>query len=376
MDRGRSPRFSMSRETPLSVLAVFCNPKGTDALRLQAEQRILQRSLPSSAASLNIQPAATLDDLQQALLMQTFDVIHFSGHGCIDAPLIRLLRQVLKSQRPELEARPEVQQCVQPAISAIKQWLGREAPLEADGPALRLTLHPPASGQAANASVALEGAAASTSTPSRLGGGGDSGLEAPPPSAGPSRADLCLRLTQADFSRHRVGSLAFESQTGALEPPKPEVLARLLVGGLSRNGPIGGGGVVFLNACDTAIQANWLMQHGAPSVIYCPHAYLGRRGSRILPRLLRGARHQLRRGGGVRAGSAGCGAQVRYGDARLSTAPAAAGAASAGGARTARGARWAAVRPRWHTWRQSRRLCTWRGLAGGRSRAGGRSVRR
>eukprot|EP00966_Prymnesium_polylepis_P263412 6084384-Prymnesium_polylepis.1 len=89
-DRRTSPRYS--RDGPLRVLAVFCNPKGTDTLRLQAEQRILQRSLPQSVASLNVQPAATLDDLQQALLTSNFDVIHFSGHGCIDAPLVRLLR--------------------------------------------------------------------------------------------------------------------------------------------------------------------------------------------------------------------------------------------------------------------------------------------
>ena len=137
---GRPPRLSVDRP-PLRVLAVFCNPKGTDSLRLQAEQRILQRCLPPSVASLNIQPAATLDDLQQALLMNTFDVIHFSGHGCIDAPLVRLLRQVLKVQRPDIELRAEVQQCVQPAVNALKQWLGHEAPLEPDGPALMLTLH-------------------------------------------------------------------------------------------------------------------------------------------------------------------------------------------------------------------------------------------
>ena len=29
----------------LRVLAIFCNPKGTDPLRLQAEQRVLQQAL-------------------------------------------------------------------------------------------------------------------------------------------------------------------------------------------------------------------------------------------------------------------------------------------------------------------------------------------
>ncbi|KAL1526146.1 hypothetical protein AB1Y20_014874 [Prymnesium parvum] len=240
LTESRSPR--PSRDAPLRVLAVFCNPKGTDALRLQAEQRILQRCLPPGVAALTIQPAATLDDLQQTLMVHSFDVIHFSGHGCIDAPLGRLLRQMFA----------EVQQCLPAAVHEIKRWLSDAPPLEADGPALLLTLRP----ADARASLALEGGA---DAPACGEGGAAGGV---PPA-------FTLRLTSADFSRHRVGSLAFESATGALEPPKPEVLARLLAKGLSPAGR-GGGGVVFLNACDTAVQARWLLQHGAPSVIFCP----------------------------------------------------------------------------------------------------------
>lgn len=50
------------------ILAIFCNPKGTDALRLQAEQRVLQQSLKSASAVLEVVPAATIDDLRSALL--------------------------------------------------------------------------------------------------------------------------------------------------------------------------------------------------------------------------------------------------------------------------------------------------------------------
>ena len=82
-------------DSKLKVLAVFCNPKGTDALRLQSEQRVLQQCLPQSVATLQIQPAATLDDLRCAIRQQRFDVVHFSGHGCTDGPLLRMLRQAL-----------------------------------------------------------------------------------------------------------------------------------------------------------------------------------------------------------------------------------------------------------------------------------------
>lgn len=210
------PQLSADRPGLLRVLAVFCNPKGTDALRLQAEQRILQRCLPPSVALLQIQPAATLDDLQQALLMHSFDVIHFSGHGCIDAPLVRLLRQVLKAQRPDVEMRAEVQQCVQPAVNALKHWLGNEAPLEPDGPALRLTLHPIPGD--ARASIELE---CSTAMPSAtpltlerkavatLGNVRDD------TSCDGHTGPVRLRLTQSDFAKHRVGSLAFETTSGA-----------------------------------------------------------------------------------------------------------------------------------------------------------------
>ena len=82
----------------LKVLAVFCNPKGTDALRLQSEHRILQQCLPPDVATLQVQPAATLDDLRHALMKQRFDVVHFSGHGCTDGPMLRMLRSALLQQ--------------------------------------------------------------------------------------------------------------------------------------------------------------------------------------------------------------------------------------------------------------------------------------
>lgn len=151
---------------------------------------------------------------------------------------------------------------MQPAVDALKDWLSQSAPLEQDGPSLQLILHLNALPGQPSVSLALESSSALIASPPASA----------PPATSPSVAaelDVILRLTLADFSRHRVGSLAFESPSGAIEPPKPEVLARLLAGGLCRTGPLGGG-VIFVNACDTAVQARWLLQHGAPSVIFCP----------------------------------------------------------------------------------------------------------
>lgn len=158
-----------------------------------------------------------------------------------------------------------VQRCLTPAVDAIKDWLRESATFEEDGTPLLLTLLPHAQPHEPCVSLALESA------------GSSSGQRTDPPIASAhnhccstTETKINLTLTHADFSRHRVGSLAFESATGALEPPKPDVLARLLAGGLSRSGQLDGGGVVFLNACDTAVQARWLLQQGAAHVIYCP----------------------------------------------------------------------------------------------------------
>ena len=66
-----------------------------------------------------------------------------------------------------------------------------------------------------------------------------------------------------------------------LEPPAPDVLAKLLAyglrdGGSSSSGGGGGGGgggrrvrAVFLNACETQIQAQSLLACGVGAVVYC-----------------------------------------------------------------------------------------------------------
>ena len=96
----------------MRVLAIFCNPKRTVSLRLQNEQRVLQQSLRSSSAELEVVPAATLDDVRSCMLGKKFDVIHFSGHGCVDGPLQALVKH---KQVPS--------ECTLPAVAALRRWL-------------------------------------------------------------------------------------------------------------------------------------------------------------------------------------------------------------------------------------------------------------
>jgi hypothetical protein len=70
---------------PIKILAVFANPKGTDSLRLGEEVRVIQecmnRGKKRSKLRLKTLHAATIDDLSRALLEESFDIVHLSGHG-------------------------------------------------------------------------------------------------------------------------------------------------------------------------------------------------------------------------------------------------------------------------------------------------------
>ena len=67
------------------VLGVFAQPKVTQPLRLQSEQReisqCLLRSRYRDSITFDALAAATIDDLRRALLARTYDVVHFAGHG-------------------------------------------------------------------------------------------------------------------------------------------------------------------------------------------------------------------------------------------------------------------------------------------------------
>lgn len=69
----------------MKVLALFANPRGTSSLRLGEEDRVLQecirRSKNRDSIQLTIRHAVTVDDARRALLDDSYDVVHFSGHG-------------------------------------------------------------------------------------------------------------------------------------------------------------------------------------------------------------------------------------------------------------------------------------------------------
>ncbi len=69
----------------MKVLALFANPKGTNTLRLGEEDKTLQecirRSKNRDHIELILRHAVTVDDIRRALLDDSFEVVHFSGHG-------------------------------------------------------------------------------------------------------------------------------------------------------------------------------------------------------------------------------------------------------------------------------------------------------
>lgn len=69
----------------IHILLVFANPIGTQALRLQSEERAIKEAIKLSKArdrvSLKTLVAATVDDLRRELLSERYQIVHFSGHG-------------------------------------------------------------------------------------------------------------------------------------------------------------------------------------------------------------------------------------------------------------------------------------------------------
>jgi hypothetical protein len=67
------------------VLAIFANPRGTDTLRLGAEDRVLRECVRLSRnrdlIQLDVRHAAQIHDVRRALLDSDYDIVHFSGHG-------------------------------------------------------------------------------------------------------------------------------------------------------------------------------------------------------------------------------------------------------------------------------------------------------
>lgn len=68
-----------------NILAVFANPRGSDQLRLSAEDRVIRECLKLSPFrdnfTLEILHAATIHDVRRMLLVGDFQIVQFSGHG-------------------------------------------------------------------------------------------------------------------------------------------------------------------------------------------------------------------------------------------------------------------------------------------------------
>jgi hypothetical protein len=68
-----------------NILAVFANPKGSNPLRLGAEDRVIRECLNLSRFRDNITlvplHAAIIHDVRRALLVGNYRIIHFSGHA-------------------------------------------------------------------------------------------------------------------------------------------------------------------------------------------------------------------------------------------------------------------------------------------------------
>ncbi len=67
------------------VLFVACSPRGEERVRGDRELRAIRQSIKAMRREEDIEirdlTAATADDLRRALLQETFDIVHFSGHS-------------------------------------------------------------------------------------------------------------------------------------------------------------------------------------------------------------------------------------------------------------------------------------------------------
>ena len=215
-----------------AVLGIFANPKGTDALRLQNEQRLMQHCLALSQCRDSFElvtlSAATVDDVRRALLVRQYDVVHFSGHGDFAAPLIRwLITEAAKQGFPRSSLSRDA---VFQAAKQAKQHIMQQVIDDIEGDETFLTTIPLAS------MLLSEG----------------------PVDEAPAKG-CSIELTHARLLQLGAGALAFEDEHGHLSPPNPMALAELLVDRGVR--------VVILNACETHFQAQLLQRQGVPFVV-------------------------------------------------------------------------------------------------------------
>eukprot|EP00771_Trimastix_marina_P003341 gnl/Trimastix_PCT/4584.p1 GENE.gnl/Trimastix_PCT/4584~~gnl/Trimastix_PCT/4584.p1 ORF type:complete len:418 (-),score=79.77 gnl/Trimastix_PCT/4584:85-1338(-) len=92
----RSPSSPQINRIPtqhpkLNILLVFASPKGTPALRLQKEKKLIQMNfLGDRKPMFDIDPleAATVNTFQDKIFKRHYDLIHFSCHGVKGKPVL------------------------------------------------------------------------------------------------------------------------------------------------------------------------------------------------------------------------------------------------------------------------------------------------
>lgn len=81
-----SSSFSRTAEDHVRILIAMSAPEGTSQLDEEEERaRILQAWGQREGADIEVLPAATLVGLREALRSERYDVVHFIGHGKVDA---------------------------------------------------------------------------------------------------------------------------------------------------------------------------------------------------------------------------------------------------------------------------------------------------
>jgi len=90
---GKSLEESVARiaSPKTRIIVVFASPKGEGRLRLEQEERAIRHAIERGKArdnvSVEFRHATTVDDLRHALLDDSYQVLHFGGHGEFDTLL-------------------------------------------------------------------------------------------------------------------------------------------------------------------------------------------------------------------------------------------------------------------------------------------------
>ncbi len=76
----------------IKILLVFANPRDTESLRLESEERAIQEAIQLGRhrdnIALTVRHAATIHDVRRAMLNEQFQIVHLAGHGTPDGLIL------------------------------------------------------------------------------------------------------------------------------------------------------------------------------------------------------------------------------------------------------------------------------------------------